>query len=140
MPFGLQPIHLVVIAIAALLIFGPSRLPEIGRGVGRAITEFRRGAKEMTDTFIEEVNPQEPEQAQAAPQNGSALPSSSAGPGINAPVGAVPVTSNGSQPMEAQAVDSQAVSTAAGNFCIHCGKANPAGAVYCNQCGQKIAE
>ncbi len=56
MPFGLQPIHLVIVAIVALLIFGPSRLPEIGRGVGKAITEFRCGARDMTTSFTEEIN------------------------------------------------------------------------------------
>ncbi len=55
MPFGLQPIHLVVIAIVALLIFGPRRLPEVGRGIGKAISEFRKGAQEMTESFREEV-------------------------------------------------------------------------------------
>ncbi|HEY3344192.1 MAG TPA: twin-arginine translocase TatA/TatE family subunit [Anaerolineaceae bacterium] len=56
MPFGFQPIHLVVVFIVALVIFGPQRLPEIGRGVGKAIVEFRKGAREMTDSFREEVN------------------------------------------------------------------------------------
>jgi sec-independent protein translocase protein TatA len=55
MPFGLQPLHLVVIAVVALIIFGPERLPEIGRGLGRAISEFRRGAQEMTESFSQEV-------------------------------------------------------------------------------------
>ncbi len=55
MPFGLQPIHLLVIAIVALLIFGPRRLPEVGRGIGKAISEFRKGAQEMTESFKEEV-------------------------------------------------------------------------------------
>jgi len=55
MPFGLQPLHLVIIAIVALLIFGPERLPEIGRGLGRAINEFRRGTQEMAEGFREEA-------------------------------------------------------------------------------------
>jgi sec-independent protein translocase protein TatA len=55
MPFGLQPIHLLVIAVVALLIFGPRRLPEVGRGIGKALSEFRKGAQEMTDGFREEV-------------------------------------------------------------------------------------
>lgn len=55
MPFGLQPIHLIIVAVVALIIFGPSRLPEIGRGLGKAINEFRKGTKEMTDSFREEV-------------------------------------------------------------------------------------
>ncbi len=68
MPFGLQPIHLVAVAIVALLIFGPQRLPEIGRGVGKAITEFRRGAKEMGSSFTEELNQPIDSPAQTAAQ------------------------------------------------------------------------
>jgi sec-independent protein translocase protein TatA len=55
MPFGIQPIHLIVILIVALIIFGPKRLPEIGHGLGKAINEFRQGTREMTDSFREEV-------------------------------------------------------------------------------------
>ena len=43
MPLELQPLHLVVIMVVALLVFGPQRLPEIGRGLGRTLSEFRRG-------------------------------------------------------------------------------------------------
>jgi sec-independent protein translocase protein TatA len=57
MPFGIQPMHLLVIGIVALVLFGPSRLPELGRGLGRAMTEFRKGAQAMTEGFREEVTP-----------------------------------------------------------------------------------
>lgn len=49
MPFDLQPLHLVAIVIVALVIFGPTGLPQLGRWIGRAFTEFRKGAREMTD-------------------------------------------------------------------------------------------
>jgi len=55
MPFGIQPIHLVIIVVVALLIFGPRRLPEMGRGIGRAINEFRKGTQEMTESLREEI-------------------------------------------------------------------------------------
>jgi sec-independent protein translocase protein TatA len=55
MPFGIQPIHLIVIIVVALLVFGPQKLPEIGRGLGKAINEFREGTREMTEGFREEV-------------------------------------------------------------------------------------
>ncbi len=45
--FGLQPIHLVLILIIALVIFGPSRLPELGRSLGRSITEFKDATKDI---------------------------------------------------------------------------------------------
>ena len=44
--FGLQPPHLILIAIIALLIFGPARFTDLGRAVGRSISEFRSAAKE----------------------------------------------------------------------------------------------
>jgi TatA/E family protein of Tat protein translocase len=47
---------LLILAAIALIIFGPSRLPELGASLGRAIREFRKGASEMTDTFKEEFN------------------------------------------------------------------------------------
>ncbi len=38
--------ELMLILIVALLFLGPSRLPEIGSALGKAITEFRRGTRE----------------------------------------------------------------------------------------------
>jgi len=43
----------VIIIIIALIIFGPRRLPEVGRWVGRSITEFRKGSQEMTSALRE---------------------------------------------------------------------------------------
>lgn len=56
MPFGIQPLHLIVILVVALLIFGPKRLPEIGRYIGKTLTEFRAGTQELTESFREEVS------------------------------------------------------------------------------------
>jgi sec-independent protein translocase protein TatA len=38
------PSHLVIIAIAALVIFGPKKLPEFGRSLGTTLKEFKKGA------------------------------------------------------------------------------------------------
>lgn len=38
----LRPSHLLLLAIAALLLFGPSKLPELGRSFGSMLREFRR--------------------------------------------------------------------------------------------------
>ncbi len=37
-----QPMHLLLILIITLLVFGPGKLPEIGKGLGEAIRDFRR--------------------------------------------------------------------------------------------------
>jgi sec-independent protein translocase protein TatA len=108
MPFGIQPIHLIIIVIVALIIFGPSRLPEIGRGLGRALNEFRHGTREMTETFREEISRSGEDEKTSA-----ASPSSSE---------SAQSTKNG------------------GNFCLKCGRNNPAGAKFCNSCGATIQQ
>lgn len=37
-----QPMHLVIIIGIALIIFGPSRLPELGKGIGKGIRDFKK--------------------------------------------------------------------------------------------------
>ncbi len=42
----LQPMHLLLILIIAVVVFGPKRLPELGRGLGEAITGFKKAMNE----------------------------------------------------------------------------------------------
>jgi sec-independent protein translocase protein TatA len=39
---------LILILVIALIIFGPSKLPEVGRAFGRTLTEFKSAAKDLT--------------------------------------------------------------------------------------------
>ena len=41
-----QPMHLLVIAFIALLVFGPKKLPELGKGLGDGIRAFKDGMKD----------------------------------------------------------------------------------------------
>jgi sec-independent protein translocase protein TatA len=36
-----QPMHLLIILVIALIIFGPGKLPELGKGLGKSIREFK---------------------------------------------------------------------------------------------------
>lgn len=46
----LSPMHIVLLLIVALLIFGPKRLPEIGSGLGKSIREFKESMNQVTST------------------------------------------------------------------------------------------
>jgi TatA/E family protein of Tat protein translocase len=48
-PVGMQEI--VVIFLVALLLFGPKKLPELGKSIAKGITEFRRAQSELKATF-----------------------------------------------------------------------------------------
>ncbi len=47
--------ELIVIIVIALVVFGPRRLPELGRGLGRTMAEFKRATGEIQQTFEREV-------------------------------------------------------------------------------------
>lgn len=48
--FGLGPTELIIIAVIVLILFGAKRLPEIGKGLGGAIREFKHVKKELGET------------------------------------------------------------------------------------------
>ncbi len=50
---GLQ--ELMVIMTIALLVFGPKKLPEVGRTIGKAIREFKKSTDEIKDKFEEQI-------------------------------------------------------------------------------------
>jgi sec-independent protein translocase protein TatB len=77
---GLQ--EMLVIGVLALLVFGPSKLPELGRMVGRAMREFRRASDEFRTTVETNLHindpdppPPEPEPAATVPVEVGPLPS-----------------------------------------------------------------
>jgi TatA/E family protein of Tat protein translocase len=53
-PVGVQ--EMVVIFLIALVLFGPKKLPELGRTIGKALTEFRRASNDLKSSFEREMN------------------------------------------------------------------------------------
>ena len=119
MPFGLQPIHLVVIVVVALLIFGPKRLPQIGRWIAKTFSEFRKGARDMTDGFRQETAAQEQANMRTTPgAEGSKAP-----------------PTDTSQPKPTPSPYPEEVG---GNYCTSCGAPNAPDARFCNKCGNRL--
>ncbi|GAB6274011.1 MAG: hypothetical protein STSR0004_08740 [Peptococcaceae bacterium] len=55
--------ELVLVVALALIIFGPGKLPELGKAVGKTIKEFRRSSREVVEeaeTSMSEVEPEGP--------------------------------------------------------------------------------
>jgi sec-independent protein translocase protein TatB len=63
---GLQ--EMLVIGVLALLVFGPSKLPELGRMVGRAMREFRRASDEFRTTVETNLHINDPDPPPPPPE------------------------------------------------------------------------
>lgn len=81
----LGPLEIGAILIVAVLLFG-RRLPDVGRNVGRAIIEFKRGVKGITDEIDEESRKPDPRDADPA-QDRSGYPTKPFSPELEAPKG-----------------------------------------------------
>jgi len=53
--FGLGIPELIVIFVIALVVFGPKKLPDLGRALGKGIAEFKRASQEVQNTIETEV-------------------------------------------------------------------------------------
>ena len=47
--------ELIIILVIALIIFGPRKLPELGRSLGKSIGEFKKASNELRSTLEEEI-------------------------------------------------------------------------------------
>ena len=47
--------ELIIIFVVALIVFGPKKLPELGKSLGKGLAEFRRASNELKSTIEEEV-------------------------------------------------------------------------------------
>jgi sec-independent protein translocase protein TatA len=58
--FGsIGPAELILIFVIALIVFGPKKLPEIGRSVGKALREFKKTSEEIKGRIEEEIQASE---------------------------------------------------------------------------------
>lgn len=58
--------ELIIILVIALIIFGPRKLPELGRSLGKSIGEFKKASNELRSTLEEEIRIEETRDSRAA--------------------------------------------------------------------------
>ena len=61
-PIGMP--ELIIILTIALIIFGPRKLPELGRSLGKSLGEFKRASNELRNTLDEEIRIEEQRNAE----------------------------------------------------------------------------
>jgi sec-independent protein translocase protein TatA len=59
--FGrIGPMELILILVIALIIFGPKKLPEIGKAVGDAVRAFKKSSEKLSDEIDKATTPEQP--------------------------------------------------------------------------------
>lgn len=82
-PIGMP--EMVIIAVIALIIFGPRKLPELGKSLGKSIAEFKRASNELKNTLEDEIRTEELNDARKSAQ----IPPSASVP-VSTPAPAAP--------------------------------------------------
>ena len=54
--------ELIIIFVIALIVFGPRKLPELGKSLGKSLAEFKRASNELKNTLDEEIRMEERKQ------------------------------------------------------------------------------
>jgi len=85
--------ELIIILVLALIIFGPRKLPELGRSLGRSINEFKKASNELRSTLEEEIRVEETREHTTAAA--SATPPAAAPPPVDAATVSRPTSAPG---------------------------------------------
>jgi TatA/E family protein of Tat protein translocase len=64
-PLGVP--ELIIIFVVALLVFGPRKLPELGRSLGKGLSEFKRASNDLRQTLDDEIRDEERRTALTTP-------------------------------------------------------------------------
>jgi sec-independent protein translocase protein TatA len=56
-PLGMP--ELIIIFVIALIVFGPRKLPELGKSLGRGLSEFKRASNDLRNSLEEEIRVEE---------------------------------------------------------------------------------
>ena len=90
--------ELIIIFVIALIIFGPRKLPELGRSLGKSLAEFKRASNELKSTLEEEIRLDE-QKANLDAAKAAAASQAAAVPAPPAPIHAVDEPAPVNQPV-----------------------------------------
>jgi sec-independent protein translocase protein TatA len=91
--------ELIIIFVIALIIFGPRKLPELGRSLGKSLAEFKKASNELRSTLEEEIRVEE---QRTSVEAASATPGA---PAATVPYAPATEVSHAAEPVPAQKVD-----------------------------------
>jgi TatA/E family protein of Tat protein translocase len=77
---SLGTMEMVVILVIALVVFGPRKLPDLGRSLGRSLNEFKRASNELRNTLDEEIRVEEQRTSEKPKPEAATLPAEPAQP------------------------------------------------------------
>jgi sec-independent protein translocase protein TatA len=77
--------EMMIILVVILIFFGANKIPELARGLGKGIREFKDASREIQSEFENHTNPQQPYQQQFN-QNHQAAPTQPVAPAASAPL------------------------------------------------------
>ncbi len=60
--------ELIIILVIALIIFGPRKLPELGKSLGRSLNEFKKASQDLQNTLEQEIKVEEQKEIDAKPK------------------------------------------------------------------------
>ena len=83
--------ELIIIFVIALIIFGPRKLPELGRSLGKSLAEFKRASNELKSTLEEEIRIEEQQQRVEATKAAVPPPAVTSQPETVSPAAGEPV-------------------------------------------------
>ncbi len=66
--------ELIIIFVIALIIFGPRKLPELGRSLGKSLAEFKRATNDLKGTLEEEIRLEEQQQQRTEAPKAAPVP------------------------------------------------------------------
>ena len=104
--------HMIVVFIVVLVVFGPQKLPELAKGLGKLMAEFRKASTDFKSAFENEMRDLERQAAEVERKKRELLAKANAA--IEAPITLASPSGAETQPAPAQLADSSSASTASG--------------------------